>query len=76
MEHTQVTSSHIAAIGYDQKEQLLEVIFTNGNTYQYKGVPVELHKSLMESPSKGAFLHRYIAPQFPAQKVAKQEAKQ
>lgn len=60
MERVPVASSNIAAIGYDLDTQILEVEFTNGDVYQYMGVPSEIHEAFMASDSKGKFRHAYI----------------
>ncbi|NIW52132.1 MAG: KTSC domain-containing protein [Candidatus Korarchaeota archaeon] len=62
MERTPVHSSNIRAIGYDEKEEVLEIEFNKGGVYQYTGVPKEIHKMLMDAGSKGKFFHRHIRP--------------
>lgn len=60
MERTPVSSSNIAAIGYDEDNQLLEVEFKNGSVYSYSGVPVGEYEGFINSDSKGAYLHANI----------------
>lgn len=60
MERVPVTSSNIASIGFDPDTQTLEVEFTNGDVYQYMGVPADVHEAFMASDSKGKFRHAYI----------------
>ena len=60
MERTPVTSSNVSSIGYDTDSQILEVEFNNGAVYQYSGVPEYEYDGLMNSDSKGKYLHSNI----------------
>lgn len=60
MEKTPVSSSNVAAIGYDSDLSILEVEFHHGGTYQYNGVPVEVYNDLMAADSKGTYLNQNI----------------
>ena len=60
MERTPVTSSNIASIGYDPKQEILEVEFCDGRTYQYLGVPEMLYRGLMAASSHGSFFDAHI----------------
>lgn len=56
MERTPVSSSNIAAIGYDQDSGTLEVEFLRGGAvYQYSGVPAGEYEGLMNANSKGKY---------------------
>lgn len=48
-----VKSSNINAIGYDEKERILEIEFSNGGVYKYHEVPKEVYDKLLQSPSIG-----------------------
>ena len=60
MKRIPVTSSSLAAIGYDAKTQTLELEFLNGTLYQYFDVPQGVHEALMQADSKGNFLNGNI----------------
>ncbi|WP_312253169.1 KTSC domain-containing protein [Stenotrophomonas sp.] len=60
MNREPVASSNIAAIGYDEPSQTLEVEFTGGAIYQYYNVPLPIFEQLMQSSSKGQFLAHQI----------------
>ncbi len=53
MKRTAVTSSSIAAVGYDDAEQVMEVEFKNGKVYQYPMIPRDKYDALMAAPSVG-----------------------
>jgi hypothetical protein len=48
-----VTSSNVAAVGYDEATKTARVRFHNGAVYRYADVPKELHESIMAAPSVG-----------------------
>ena len=64
MKKVNVTSSNIAAIGYDKKELKLYVDFKNGYEYVYHDVPRSIHKGLMEADSHGKYLSANVKGHF------------
>jgi lysyl-tRNA synthetase class 2 len=60
-----VNSSTINRIIYDTSLKQMHVTFKNSVTYVYKDIPSELHKSFLESPSKGKFLRAFISGKYP-----------
>ena len=69
MEKYSVVSSNISSIGYDPSLDTLEVEFWNGSIYQYYNVPRNIYEQLMETPSKGRFLHAKIKNTYPYSRV-------
>lgn len=55
-----VTSSNLAAIGYDAANSQLHVKFKNGGVFVYSGVPADKHKALMAAKSIGSHFHAHI----------------
>ena len=55
-----VTSSNIAAIGRDEATGVMVVNFTNGGSYQYRGVPVSVFNEFLAAESKGKFFASQI----------------
>jgi len=64
-----VSSSNIAAIGYDAENQTVYVQFLNGSTYAYKGVPEHEFESLRTAPSVGSYLNRNYKNVYPYERV-------
>lgn len=64
MKRISVTSSNVSEVGYDQDEELLEVLFSNGSMYHYHAVPFEMYERMMDAESVGSFLAREIKPAF------------
>ncbi len=55
--YTEVDSSMIDLVGYDEKAQVLEVRFiSSGLTYRYLDVPKKEYTGLMEASSKGRYM--------------------
>ena len=59
MNRVPVNSTSIAAIGYDEQAETLEVEFRHGGIYQYFDVPARVHQELIAASSIG----RYVAEQ-------------
>ena len=70
MDRIPVQSTEIAVVGYDSKKSLLEVVFRKGGVYRYRGVPEDVHQSLMEAASKGTFFAQKIKDSYDYVKVA------
>lgn len=64
-----VTSSNIAAIGYDQASQEVYVRFLNGSLYVYRGVPEFLFEEFKVASSYGSFLHRNFKNAYPYERL-------
>ena len=60
MQITSVDSSSIAAIGFDEDSQTLQVEFKNGATYQYFDVPKAIFDGLVSAASVGQFLNQQV----------------
>ncbi len=69
MEREPVSSSNIAAIGYDSETEILEVEFTNGSIYEYRNIPIFLYEELMSASSYGSFFNREIRNAFAYEKI-------
>lgn len=64
MQRQPVSSSNLAAIGYDASQQVLEIEFLNGGVYRYFDVPEGLFDQLMAAGSHGSFFSQNIRNQF------------
>ena len=64
MQTTDVESTSLASIAYDASRQLLQIEFRDRTTYQYFGVPAEVHDELLGAPSKGGYFNRFIRGSF------------
>lgn len=60
MQRQHVSSSNIHSIGYDGTTWTLEVQFLDSSIYQYSNVPNHVYIGLMNAPSHGTYLDRYV----------------
>jgi len=64
-----VSSNSIAALGYDDDAETLEVEFVTGRVYRYRGVGQDVFEDFRQAPSKGAFFNRHIKEAYPFEEV-------
>jgi len=64
-----VSSSNIAAIGYDTESQSVYVQFLNGSSYAYKGVPEHEFENLRTAPSVGSYFNRNYKNVYPYERA-------
>ena len=64
-----VSSRSIAAIGYDDDAEILEVEFVSGSVYRYRGVSQDVFEDFRRAPSKGIFFNRHIKEAYPWEPV-------
>lgn len=69
MERTEVSSSNIESIGYDESKEILEIEFKRGNIYQYKGVPDNIFQNLLRAGSHGKYFNVHIKDKYPTIKI-------
>lgn len=60
MKRTNVSSSNLDSVGYDEDSQTLEIAFLNGGVYQYYEVPNEVYEGLMNASSHGKYFDKNI----------------
>ena len=69
MDRKKVNSSSIRAVGYDERDRMLEVEFNDGRIMQYSGVSAELHRRLMSAPSMVSYFRDNIEESFTGKRV-------
>lgn len=77
MDREPVNSSAIASVGFSlgflvetplalaDLPGILEIEFTDGTVYQYRGVRTSTYKDFLESGSLGAYFNQQIRDQYP-----------
>ena len=65
-----VTSSNVAAIGYDEEEKVLRVAFNNGAEYEYDGVSVDTFEHLRDAGSVGGYFNSVIKRRYEGRRVS------
>lgn len=64
-----VSSSNIAAVGYDTDGQTVYVQFLDGSLYAYKGVLEHEFENLRTAASVGSYLNRNYKNVYPYERV-------
>ncbi len=65
----QVSSSNVAAVGYDSQNQWVYVQFLDSSLYAYKGVPEHEFENLRTAVSVGSYLNRNFKNVYPYERV-------
>ena len=69
MERKKVSSTPVRSIGYDAKDQILEIEFFSGSIIQYSRVSSEIHRRLMASNAMKSFIEDNIQDNFSEKRV-------
>lgn len=71
MDRISVTSSNVAAVGYEASSSTLEVEFKNGSVYQYFDVPADHFRALSDGRlrSVGKYLNSEIKPRYRCEQI-------
>lgn len=69
MDRKKVSSSSIRSVGYDERNRMLEVEFSDGRIMQYSGVSAEIHRRLMSAPSMVSYFRDNIEESFTGKRV-------
>jgi len=69
VERKRISSSKIRGVGYDPKNEVLEIEFNDGRVMAYSGVSPEVHRRFMNAPSPVSFFEDKIAEEYPARRV-------
>lgn len=64
MKTTPVTSSNLAAVGYDASRREMRVVFKSGNVHDHVDVPPEVHSALMAAESHGKHYAKHVRGQY------------
>lgn len=71
-----VESSNLSAVRWSDNESILvndhtlDVMFTDGRVYEYRGVPESVYRALLAAPSKGKFLHQRVKWAYPYAQIS------
>jgi hypothetical protein len=60
MDYFAVSSSNVAAVGYQSETNTLGVRFLDGSEYHYFGVPEDVFEGLRSASSVGSYLNQYV----------------
>jgi hypothetical protein len=60
MDYFSVSSSNVAAVGYESETNTLGVRFLDGSEYHYFGVPEDVFEGLRSASSVGSYLNQCV----------------
>jgi hypothetical protein len=60
MDYVSVSSSAIAAVGYERETNTLGVRYLDGSEYHYFGVPEDVFEGLRSASSIGSYFNQYV----------------
>jgi hypothetical protein len=69
MDRKKVSSSSIRAVGFDERNRVLEVEFNDGRINHYSGVSAEVHRRLMSAPSIVSYFRDNVEESFTAKRI-------
>lgn len=69
MERKPVNASNIRSVGYDARNQLLEVEMRSGTVMQYSGVSETVYRGLMNAPSPDSYFRDRVEEDFPVKRL-------
>ena len=69
MDRKNVSSSSIRAVGFDERNRVLEVEFNDGRINHYSGVSAEVHRRLMSAPSIVSYFRDNVEESFTAKRI-------
>jgi hypothetical protein len=64
MEMIPVRSSAIRAVGYVSANMHFRILFTQGHSYDFCGVPAHIYDGLMSAPSMGSYYNNFIKDRY------------
>jgi hypothetical protein len=64
-----VTSSWVAAIGYDVDARDVHVALIGGGAYAYESVPPDVWRLFVDAESKGSFVNEVLKPGYRCRKA-------
>lgn len=70
MDMMPVESSTIAKVGFNGRSKVLRIEFLTGAVYDYRDVPEDTYKGLLEAPSKTQYHKAFISMRFRYRQVS------
>lgn len=64
-----VNSSNLAEVAYSPKDEIMQIIFNNGNLYEYYNVPESTYQGLVNASSHGKYFWKNIRDKYRYRKI-------
>lgn len=59
----------VYAVGYDEENEIMEVVFRKGSIWAYRNVPKSVYEGLLDSRSIGSYMRSSVLDCFEASKI-------
>jgi KTSC domain len=69
MDRKSVNSGSIRSVGFDERNRILEIEFSDGRVVQYAGVSAETHRRLVNAPSIVSYFRDNVEESFTAKRI-------
>jgi hypothetical protein len=69
MDRKKVASSGLRSVGFDERNRVLEIEFSDGRIVQFSGVSAEVHRRLVGAPSMLSYYRDNIEESFTAKRI-------
>ncbi|MBI3148438.1 MAG: KTSC domain-containing protein [Betaproteobacteria bacterium] len=69
MEMKRLSSGTLRAAGFDERNRVLQVEFSNGQILEYRGVSAEVARRLLSSSAAASYFRDNIEEEFTARRV-------
>lgn len=69
MEMKRLSSGNLRAAGYDDRNRVLQIEFSNGQVMEYRGVSAEMARRLLSSASAASYFRDNIEDEFTGRRV-------
>ncbi|MEZ5007967.1 MAG: KTSC domain-containing protein [Chitinophagales bacterium] len=73
MKRKAITSTELAAVGYDNDKEILEVEFKNGAVYQFQEVPEYEYSAMLKAPLPAKYFNTYIRNDYEFKRLENEE---
>jgi hypothetical protein len=69
MDRTPIESTRMRSVAYDEDRYRMEIEFSDGEVYQYVGVPRDEYRGLMQASSPQTYFERHVKGVYPHTRI-------
>lgn len=76
MQRKPLSGGRLRSVGFDERNQLLEIEYTDHSVTVFKQVPPEVYRRLLASPNPAAYYDDRIADEYPREQGSRGDGAQ
>ena len=76
MQRKPLSGGRLKSVGFDERNQLLEIEYTDHSVTLFKQVPGEVYRRLLASPNPAAYYDDRIADEYPREQGSRGDSAQ